>query len=160
MLEKPQIVQTAPQTIAVIRLTVPREEIQKVMGPSRGELMAAVAAQGVASTGPWFTHHLKMPAEVFDFELGVPVARPVSAAGRVKPSQWPAMRVARTVYHGPYEGLASAWGEFLAWIAAEGHKPKPELWECYIAGPESGPDAARWRTQLDRPVDLEPARSS
>jgi len=152
MLDKPQIVRTAGQAIAVIRLTVPREEIQKVMGPGRGELMAAVAAQGVATTGPWFTHHLRMPAEVFDFEICVPVAKPVAAAGRVKPSQWPALKMARTVYHGPYEGLASAWGELMAWIAAEGHTPAPELWECYLAGPESGPDPARWRTQLSRPL--------
>jgi effector-binding domain-containing protein len=152
VLDKPQIVKTAAQAIAVIRLTVPREEIQKVMGRAHGELMAGIAAQGIATTGPWFTHHLRMPAEVFDFEIGVPVAKPVSVAGRVKPSQWPATAVARTVYHGPYEGLASAWGEFMAWIAAEGHTPGPELWECYLAGPESGADPAKWRTQLDRPL--------
>lgn len=152
MLDKPQIVKTAAQAIAVIRLTVPREEIQKVMGPGHGELMAAVSGQGIATTGPWFTHHLRMPAEVFDFEIGVPVAKPVAAAGRVKPSQWPGMTVARTVYHGPYEGLASAWGEFMAWIAAQGHTPAPELWECYLAGPETGADPAKWRTQLDRPL--------
>ena len=68
--------------------------------------MAAVAAQGIAVCGPWFTHHRRMPSEVFDFEIGVPVATTIAAAGRVKPSQWPALRVARTVYHGPYEGLA------------------------------------------------------
>jgi len=152
VLDKPQIVQTPAQAIAVIRLTVPREEIQKVMGPGLGELMAAVAAQGVKTTGPWFTHHLKMPGEVFDFEIGVPVAKSVGAAGRMKPSQRPAMTVARTVYHGPYEGLASAWGEFMAWIAAERHEATPGLWGGYLAGPESGPDPAKWRTQLDRPL--------
>jgi effector-binding domain-containing protein len=152
VIDKPQIVQTAAQAIAVIRLTVPREEIQKVMGPGLGELKAAVAAQRIAIIGPWFTHHLKMPGEVFDFEIGVPVAKPVAAAGRIQPSHRPAMRVARTVYHGPYEGLASAWGEFMAWIAAERHTPTAELWECYLAGPESGSDPAKWRTQLDRPL--------
>ena len=152
MLERPQIIQTSPQAIAVIKLSVPREEIQNVMGAGLRELMAAVAAQGVSVTGPWFTHHLRMPAEVFDFEIGVPVAKPVSAAGRMRPSQRPAMRVARTVYHGPYEGLGAAWGEFIAWITAEEHSPAPELWECYLAGPESDPDPAKWRTQLDRPL--------
>ena len=152
MLEQPQIIETSPQTIAILRLTVPREEIQNVMGAGLRELTAAVAAQGVAVSGPWFTHHLRMPAEVFDFEIGVPIAEPVSAAGRMRPGQWPALRVARTVYHGPYEGLGAAWGELIAWIAAEGHTPVPELWECYLAGPESGPDPAKWRTQLDRPL--------
>jgi effector-binding domain-containing protein len=152
MLEQPQITRTVARPIAVLRLTVPRAEIQNVMGPGHRELMAAVAAQGVAPAGPWFTHHLRMDPARFDFEIGVPVAAPISAAGRVEPSQWPAATVARTVYQGPYEGLASAWGEFMTWIAAEGHTPAPDLWECYVAGPESGPDPAAFRTELTRPL--------
>jgi effector-binding domain-containing protein len=121
MLDAPQVTRAADQRAAVIHLTVPREEIRSVMGPVLGELMAAVAAQGIAPAGPWFTHHLGMDPAVFDFEIGVPVAAPVVASGREKPGQWPASKVARAVYHGPYEGLAAAWGEFDAWIAAEGH---------------------------------------
>jgi effector-binding domain-containing protein len=122
------------------------------MQPGLRELTAAIAAQGIAPAGPWFTHHLRMDPEVFDFEIGIPVTAPVAAAGRVKPAQRPAMRVARTIYRGPYEGLGAAWGEFEAWIAAHGHTPAVDLWECYAAGPESSPDPANWRTELDRPL--------
>ena len=152
MLGTPQITQTAAQETAVIRLTIPREEIRNVMGPGIGELMAAIAAQGIAPAGPIFSHHLRMDPDTFDFEIGVPVTTPVAAAGRVKPGQLPATKVARTVYRGPYEGLGAAWGEFDAWIAAQGLKPGPDLWECYVAGPESGPDPATWRTELNRPL--------
>ena len=82
------------------------------MGPGIGELMAAVAAQGIALAGPWFTHHLRMDPHTFDFEIGVPVTAPVAAVGRVKPGRSPATKVARTIFHGDYEGLAAAWGEF------------------------------------------------
>lgn len=152
MLDTPQIAQTTARTTAVIRLTVPRAEIRSVMGPGYRELMAAIAAQGIAATGPWFTHHLRVPGETFDFEIGVPVATPVAAAGRVEPGELRAATVARTVYRGPYEGLSGAWGEFMAWIETQGHTPAPDLWECYVAGPESGPDAAAWRTELNRPL--------
>ena len=155
MLDTPQITQTAAQLTAIIRLTIPREEIRRVMGPGIGEVMAAVAAQGIAPAGPWFTHHLRMDPDTFDFEIGVPVTAAVAAAGRVKPGHLPATKVARTVYHGPYdgpEGLGAAWGEFDAWIAATGHTPGPDLWECYVAGPESDPDPATWRTELNRPL--------
>lgn len=152
MLDKPQIAQTAAQATAVIRLTIPRAEIQHVMGPGYREVMAAVAAQGIAPVGPWFTHHLRMDPDTFDFEICVPVAAPISAAGRVKPGELRAATVARTVYHGPYEGLPAAWGEFMAWIAAQGHTPAPDLWERYVAGPESSPDPAVWRTELNRPL--------
>ena len=152
MLDTPQITQTAAQLTAIIRLTIPREEIRKVMGPGISELMATVAAQGISPTGPWFTHHLRMDPAIFDFEIGVPVTAPVAAAGRVKPGQLPATKVARTIYHGPYEGLGAAWSEFIAWIAAKGRTPGPELWECYVAGPESNPDPATFRTELNRPL--------
>jgi effector-binding domain-containing protein len=152
MIDKPEITQTTAQPTAIIRFTIPRNEIQHVMGPGYQELMATVAAQGIAPTGPWFTHHLKMDPETFDFELGVPVATPISAVGRVTASQLPAATVARTVYHGDYEGLGDAWGEFGAWIDAEGHTAGPNLWECFVAGPESSPDPAAWRTELNRPL--------
>ena len=152
MIDTPHITQTAVQQAAIIRLTIPREEIRNVMGPGLSEVMATIAAQGVAPAGPWFTHHLRMDPDTFDFEIGVPVTAPVTAAGRVQPGQLLATRVARTVFHGEYEGLGAAWGEFDAWIAAEGHTPGADLWECYVAGPESNPDPATWRTELNRPL--------
>jgi effector-binding domain-containing protein len=152
MIDTPKITQTPDQLTAVIHLTVPRKEIQTVMGPGLGELRAAVAAQGITPSGPWFTHHLKMDPDTFDFEISLPVSKPVTATGRVKPGRLPARKVVRTVYHGGYEGLGAAWGEFDAWIKANGHKPETDLWECYVAGPESGPDPAKWRTELTRPL--------
>ena len=152
MLDVPEVAKTDAQETAVIRLTIPRAEIRNVMGPGIGELMATVAAQGIETTGPWFTHHLRMDPQVFDFEIGVPVTAPVAPAGRVKAGHLPATKVARTVYHGPYEGLGAAWGELDSWIAGQGHKTKGDLWECYVAGPESSSDPATWKTELNRPL--------
>ena len=112
MLETPSIFHTKKQLTAFIHVVVLRADLQNVMGPGIGELMATLAAQGIAPAGPWFPHHLRRPAATFDFEISVPVAAPVSAAGRVQPGEWPAMKVARTVHHGPCEELAEAWGEF------------------------------------------------
>jgi effector-binding domain-containing protein len=152
VIDTPQIADTTTQLTAMIHLTVPREEIRKVMGPGLGEMRATLAAQGVAAAGPWLTHHLRMDPNIFDFEICLPVAEPVVAAGRVQPGELPATRVARTVYHGGYEGLGAAWGEFDAWIAANGHAPGPDLWERYVTGPESDPDPLTWRTELNRPL--------
>jgi effector-binding domain-containing protein len=152
MLDEPQIVETTAQRAAVIRLTIPREEMQIVMGPGIGELVATVTAQGVGPAGPVFAHHFRLSPKVFDFEIGVPVSAPVTPAGRVKPGMLPAAKVARTVYRGAYEGLGDAWGEFDAWIARAGHKAAPDLWECYLAGPESGPDPSQWQTELNLPL--------
>ena len=52
-----------------------------------------------------------MDPDTFDLEIGVPVTALVSVASRVKAGQSPAATVARTFYHGPCEGLGSAWAE-------------------------------------------------
>ncbi|MBX9788114.1 MAG: GyrI-like domain-containing protein [Pirellulales bacterium] len=131
MIETPQITDLPARQTATIRLTIPSDQIQQEMGPAIGEVMQAIAAQGIAPTGPVFSHHFKMSPDQFDFEVGVPVRRPVAPAGRVEPSNLPAARVARTVYRGGYEGLGGAWGEFHAWIGANGHRPAANLWEFY-----------------------------
>jgi hypothetical protein len=152
MIEEPRVVRFAVQPAAVLRVTVPRDEIASVMGPGLGEVMAALAGQDVTPTGPWFSHHLRMDPDVFDFEIGVPVASPIAPVGRVTPGELPAAKVVRTIYRGGYEGLASAWSAFDAWIAAAGLTTGPDLWEVYVTGPDSGPDPAAWSTELDRPL--------
>lgn len=152
MLDAPRIVRTEPRTAAIIRLTIPRERMRDVMGPAIAELMATLAAQGLMPTGPVFAHHLRMKPDTFDFEVGLPVPATVSASGRVEAGLLPGATVARTVYRGPYEGLHSAWGEFDAWIAADGHQPAPDLWECYATGPDTSPDPTTWKTELNRPL--------
>jgi len=151
MIDTPQITETTAQATAKIHLTIPRDEMQHVMGPGYTELMAVVDEQGIGA-GPWLNHHLKMAPETFDFEISVPVRAAVKPAGRVQPGELPAARVARTVYYGSYEGLGEAWGEFDAWVAANGHTPAANLWEVYVAGPETGPDPANYRTELNRPL--------
>jgi effector-binding domain-containing protein len=152
MIATPQIVKTEAQQAAIIHLTVPRSEMMKMFGPAVGELMSALAAQGIEPIGAVFAHHLKMSPDSFDFELGVKVAAPVKPAGRMKPGQLPAAKVARTVYSGPYEGLPAAWGAFSQWMKANGHKQAENLWEVYSVGPQSSSDPANWRTELNRPL--------
>lgn len=150
MIEKPQVIETTAQQVAAIHIETPRSEMQHVMGPGIGEAMAAAKAQGIGPVGPWFAHHLKMTSESFDFDICVPVSAPVTAVGRVKPWMRPALKVVRTVYHGPYEGLGDAWHEFGGWIKVNGLKTASDLYECYLVGPESSSSAADWRTALSR----------
>lgn len=154
MIETPQIVEAPAQRVAMVHIETPRSKIQQVMGPAIGEAMAAAKAQGIGPTGPWFAHHLKMTPEDFDIEICVPVSAPVAAVGRVRPGQRPALKVVRTVHHGPYEGLGGAWRELTAWMEANGHAIAGDLYECYVVGPETTPDPAAWRTELSRPLAL------
>ena len=152
MIDPPKVVTTDARPAAVIHLTVPRDGMMRAMRPAVEELLSTLATQGIGPAGPLFAHHLKRPGEVFDFELGFPAATPVAAAGRVTPGELPAATVARTVHHGPYEGLPDAWRAFDAWMQSQGHVQASDLWEFYAVGPESGGEPASFRTELNRPL--------
>ncbi len=152
MISTPEILETKTERAAVIRLTIARNEMMKLFGPAVGELMAVLQAQGVTPTGAVFARHYKITDETFDFDVGVGVDKPVAASGRVTPGELPAAKVARTIYSGPYEGLPAGWGEFTAWLKAHGHEQAGDLWEVYNVGPQSTPDPAQWRTELNRPL--------
>lgn len=152
MLDEPFLVQTEAHAAAVIHITVPRDQMQEVMGPAIHEVIAAVTAQGIGPTGPLFAHHFDMTPGIFNFEVGVPVSSAVQPAGRVKVGEIPGASVMRTVYTGPYEGLGEAWGSFQDLVESAGHVLAPDLWERYLQGPESGPDSSAYRTELNQPI--------
>jgi len=152
VIETPQIVQTETLTMAKLYAKVPTSEIQTEMGKLVQEVIAEVQKQGIAITGPWFTHHFRRPDDFFDFEVCMPVAAPIKAAGRVAPGEWPAMKVVRTTYRGNYSGLPAAWGEFMQWTDNEGLKLSPEIWERYLVNPSTESDPANWVTEMNRPL--------
>jgi effector-binding domain-containing protein len=152
MIETPRIVDTPAQQVAALHIATPREAMQRVMGPAIGEAMAAAKDQGLDPTGPWFAHHHAITTASFDFDVCVPVSAPIAASGRVRAWQRPALTVASTVYHGPYEGLGDAWHAFGEWLDANGHKTATDLYECYLVGPADSADPAAWRTELTRPI--------
>ena len=152
MIDEPMVVELAARPAAVIPFRIPKAKIGEVMGPAFGELFAALGAQGIAPAGPAFSHHARFDPEYFEFEVGVPVSKPIAPTGRVKPGELPGGRVITTIYRGGYEGLGGGWGEFMKWIDASDHKTGPNFWEIYAAGPESGPDESQWRTELVRPL--------
>ena len=141
-----QIAQTTNQLTAVIRLTIPRRD-PNVMGPGLAELPPWPLRLG---PGRAMVHTPEDGPAIFDFEICVPVAAPVALrakAGHFARYDSGAHGLSRAI-----RGLGGAWGEFDAWIAANGHTPGPDLWECYVVGPETSPDPANWRTQLNRPL--------
>ena len=152
MIDTPAVATVAAQRTACIPLVVSCSEIKQVMGPGIQEIFAALAAQGVSPVGPWFTHHRRRPTDSFDFSICVPIATQIKPVGRVQNGERRAARIARTTYSGPYEGLGSAWGEFHAWLTANGYRAQTDLWESYLRGPESGDDPAAWRTELVQPI--------
>ncbi len=152
MIETPEVTEMPEATTAYIRLRIPREEMGEVFGPTLEELFETLRKQDIEPAGPVFAHHLRMEPGTFDFELGVPVAERPREDGRMEVGERPSLTVARTVYHGPYEGLPDAWGEFDTWMRSEGCAQAPDIWESYLVGPDTASDPEAWRTELVRPL--------
>jgi effector-binding domain-containing protein len=152
MLSAPHVAQTSVRQVAAIRLNILRSEMPAYFGPAAQEIFASLAAQQVQPVGALFAHHFQMPPDRFDFELGIEVANPISAAGRVVASTLPALRVAHAIYTGPYAGLPNAWPAFRQWIASQGLKHAENLWELYAVGPQSTSNPAEYQTELFQPL--------
>lgn len=150
MLETPELIDVPQQHTAVIRLHIPFDECQEHFGPAVGELFAELEQQGIAPAGPLFDHHFSAPDTHFDFEIGVPVSKPVAPNGRVIPSERPAFRAVKAVLVGGYENLSEAWPEFMQWIDEQGLLTATDFWQLFVKGPGSDPDPASYRTELIR----------
>lgn len=150
MLETPELIDVPQQHTAVIRLHIPFDECQEQFGPAVGELFAELERQGIAPAGPLFDHHFSAPDTHFDFEIGVPVSKPMVPNGRVIPSERPAFRAVKAVLVGGYENLPEAWPEFMQWIDEQGLQTATDFWQLFVKGPDSDPDPATWRTELIR----------
>ncbi len=119
--------------------------------------ISAVTAQGIGPAGPLFAHHLTMSDTLFDFEVGFPVTSDVKPTGRVRQGSLPSVMVAKSTYHGDYEGLYRAWQQFNEVagkeLAARGFERGSSIWENYTRGPECDPNPSTWRTELFVPLE-------
>ena len=158
MIENLKIVESAAKVAAVIHLEIPRDRMREEIPPAVQEIKKVIEQQGHAIIGPMFIHHLTLSSKEFDFEIGFPVSAPTHHSGRVKAGALPAAKVARTVYHGNYEGLYGAWEEFGdrlqsdGILAREGLRSAATLWEVYVVGPDTTRDPSEWRTELNLPL--------
>src|SRR5262249_41329268 len=116
MITTPSVATTTAEQTAVIHLVIPGRDMPTHMDPAIRELLAVLTRQGIAIAGPMFSYHHRRPSDTFDFEMGFPVTSPVSPDGRVVNGHLPALSVARTIYTGPYEGLATAWSQLQRWV--------------------------------------------
>lgn len=149
IISTPEVITTKEVATAAIPLIVPGREMPKYMDPAIKELIRTITGQGVRITGPMFSYHHRRPAETFDFEIGFPVSQPVKVEGRVINSALPAVTVVRSVYTGPYEGLAQAWPALQNWVRSNGHGETGKFWECYLTNPEEVKDPKNYRTELN-----------
>jgi effector-binding domain-containing protein len=149
MITPPEVIHTQEIATAVIHLVIPCRDMPKYMDPAIEELIKTITGQGVGITGPMFSFHHRRPTDTFDFELGFPVANAIRSEGRVVNSKLPALKVVRSVYQGPYDGLAQAWPTLQTWMKENGHVGLPRFWESYLNNPHEVKSQGDYLTELN-----------
>ncbi|MEO8067243.1 MAG: GyrI-like domain-containing protein [Flavobacteriales bacterium] len=149
MITKPELVNTSEVPSAAIHLTIPGRDMPKYMDPAVNDIIKTLTDQGTQPSGPMFSYHYRRPSDTFDFEIGFPVAMAIQPAGRVMNSKLPAVKVARAVYEGPYEGLAEAWGALQKWVREQKLAETGRFWERYLTNPAEVTDPKKYRTELN-----------
>jgi effector-binding domain-containing protein len=89
-------------------------------------LGAFLAAQGVGPSGAPFARYFSDPSvgeDNLEWEVGFPVPAGVTAEAPFAIKDLPASLAAVRVHNGPYEELATAWPDFIQWIASNGYQP-------------------------------------
>lgn len=145
----PEVITTQAVATAVIPLVIPGRDMPRYMDPAIQEVIKTITGQGLRITGPMFSYHKRRPSDTFDFEVGFPVSGAIKEEGRVINSKLPAVKVVRSVYQGPYEGLAEAWAALEQWVRGNGHGETGRFWECYLNNPDEVKDPAAYRTELN-----------
>jgi effector-binding domain-containing protein len=148
-----EIVEVEPQQAAVIRAEVPMAELPSVFDRGFHAVMAAVAEQGLAVTGPPFGFYPSLPGDTVEVAVGFPVSGPVAPAGEVTGMELPGGRAVQAVHVGPYDTLERTYGELMAWVQGQGLRLATGMWESYLSDPAAEPDPATWRTQITWPLE-------
>ncbi|MGP6174321.1 GyrI-like domain-containing protein [Corynebacterium sp. A21] len=131
----------------------PMAEMTAAFDSTLEALFPHLKAEGISRTGPVFALHHRIPGETANFEIGVPVDKPLKrnvktdSGVTLKHSFLPGGRAARISVLGGYDGLSSAWDTFVKAVIREGKMADLPLWEVYVA--VSSPDSKTGNLRTD-----------
>ena len=140
------------QTIISIRERVTPADLPSFIGRSFGDLFRHVRLLSISVVGEPFAMYHSFGADAIDAEIGLPVAGPVEASGRVATRDLPPSTVVETVHSGPYEGLTQAYAALDTWISEHGFEVVGPVTERYLDGPGTGVAPSAYRTVIAMPI--------
>ena len=140
MTNEPQIQERAAQHYAGIPMTVAMDGLSTAVDSTFSELFPWLASQGIPPAGPPFIRYLVIDmAGVMRIEMGVPVAAPITASGRIQPGTLPAGRYAVLRHTGRYDGLVASNAALQRW--AQEHAIEFDTWDT--------PQGSAWRSRVE-----------
>lgn len=137
----------------VIKADIPMSEIGKKMGELFGQLFTYVGSNNIQIAGaPFAVYYSYDPKGNTVFEVGVPVSTASKDAGDVKYKEFAAMKVASTIYIGPYEKMTPAYTAVENYMKENKLEATGIAWEIYIKDPSTEKDPNNYQTLIYFPV--------
>lgn len=132
---------------------VDAESSTVVLTEAYGEIMAFLAANGLAQSGPVYTKILGHADGKWRFEASIPVAdNSVAPTGRIRAVQGFAGKAIRFDHKGSYDDLAKTHEKAHAWLAVRKYTETGNRYEVYVSDPASTP-VEDLLTQLVVPIE-------
>jgi uncharacterized protein (DUF302 family) len=152
-----EVTDTVPGTVFELRRVVRPEHVGDDVGAGFADLYTEVEAAGLHPAGPPAVTCLDplVPGRPMKVDLDVPIA---PGAGHVEPGAGARLvgrhsrPAAHTVHHGDYAGIGAAYRALEEWIFSHGFRSVGPPTETYLAGPDTAPDPAGYRTEVSMPV--------
>ncbi len=149
-----EVKQIDAQKALVIRADVPTSEVGPKMGEIYGMLFGYIGQNQIDAVGPPFAVYYSFdPQGNTVFEAGVPIDTIAPEYGEIKYKEFEAMKVASTLYTGPYEKMEPVYAAIQKYIKDNKLKEKGTSWEVYLTDPSEAPDPTKYQTLIYYPVE-------
>ncbi|HZK04547.1 MAG TPA: GyrI-like domain-containing protein [Actinomycetaceae bacterium] len=138
----PEVVNTEPETIAVLRETVPMNALPEFFARAYQTVERVVREEGLQPVGPAYAVYYGTPGDTVDVAAGFPAAATFVPRDGVHQVTIPGGRAVRLLHLGSYDGLAAAYDRLMVWIrGAEVGELADYMLEKYLTLPGTDPDA-------------------
>lgn len=142
----------ASRTVLGVRETVQPEDLSEFFGRAFERAQSAIRDQGAIVAGPPVAVYRGDPEHGFDVLAGFPVMGAVQGSAGVEVTELPSGQAIAAIHIGSYDAMGETYATVTSWMQDRHLTPAEPMWEEYLAGPETSPDPAGWRTRIVFPL--------
>ncbi len=140
----PEVVDLEPRTAALLREVVRMDALPAYFERAFNTVARVVTAQKRTLAGPPLAMYFGMPSETVDVGAGFPVDGPLSPDAGVTTVPLPGGPAAQVLHVGSYDAMSATYQRLMAWVAEQGLRPGPIMWESYLTQPDpAAPEATQ-----------------
>ena len=151
---KIEIKQVEAQKALVIKVQIPSKDIGAKMGELYGKLFTYVGTNRIATSGaPFAVYYEYNPQGNTTFEVGVPVSSLIQGSEEITYKEFPAMKVASSLFIGPYDQTGPIYEALMKYIKDNNLQINGASWEIYLNDPMQVKDPSKYQTLIYFPIN-------